>query len=150
MAEDFKKSSNVKLKAKHFWTGLALLFGIILCLALLLGPDVNSQDERGRTALLRAAFTTNNARITELLEAGADPNIQDKRGRTALMWAAFDGNNPGVRQLLEAGADPNLKTERGQTALMWAAEQRRTSLSSSERERYSAVMRQLLAAGATR
>jgi len=150
MTEDFKKSYNAKLQTKHFWTGLALLFGIIVCIALLLGPDVNSQDERGRTALLQAAFTTNNVRITELLEAGADPNIQDKRGRTALMWAAFDGNNPGVRQLLEAGADPNLKTERGQTALMWAVEERRTSLSSRERERYNAVIRQLLVAGATR
>ncbi len=48
------------------------------------GADVNAQDKRGRTALMRATTTFNVTAVRLLLEQGADRNLVDEKGQTAL------------------------------------------------------------------
>ncbi len=48
------------------------------------GADVNAQDKRGRTALMRATTTFNVSSVRLLLEQGADRNLVDEKGQTAL------------------------------------------------------------------
>jgi hypothetical protein len=72
------------------------------------GADLNVQDIRGNTALLRTLSTpyTNEAKteIAKLLiDAGADLNVRNKKGKTALMLAIenkFGIKNPTVVNLI--------------------------------------------------
>lgn len=79
------------------------------------GAQVNAQDEKGKTALMRAAFAGDTEAVRLLLEKGAQVNVQDSAGDTALMHAA--GNVPSVELLLKHGADRNIKNAKGWTAL---------------------------------
>ena len=85
------------------------------------GIDINFQDDKGRTAVIEAAYSGHNDSLQALIDAGADVNIQDKKGKTALMWAAYYGYSSIARALVNAGADVNIQDERGDTALMDAA-----------------------------
>ena len=60
---------------------------------------MNAKDDRGRTALMRAAFLGQERCVEVLLDAGADINAQDEAGRTALMEACV---------AFKKGADPYL------------------------------------------
>ncbi|HET9191240.1 MAG TPA: ankyrin repeat domain-containing protein [Vicinamibacterales bacterium] len=70
------------------------------------GASVVARDERGESALGRAASRP--PELTEvLLKAGAPADLQvDLDGSTALIWAASLGNIGVVRLLLAAGANP--------------------------------------------
>jgi ankyrin repeat protein len=84
--------------------------------------DVNAQNERGFTALMRAAEYQRTDVVTFLLENGADVNIKNKRNdRTALMEASSSGNIVIIKQLVERGAEINAKTNTNSTALHFAA-----------------------------
>jgi hypothetical protein len=70
------------------------------------GASVVARDERGESALGRAASRP--PELTDvLLKAGAPADLQvDLDGSTALIWAASLGNIGVVRLLLAAGANP--------------------------------------------
>ena len=76
------------------------------------GADVNQRDDDGSTALMRAAYLSEEITAV-LLEAGADAGLVDARGQNALDYAVpgpWTGGLLGpqvVRLLLKAGADPN-------------------------------------------
>ncbi|KAF7130889.1 hypothetical protein CNMCM5793_003759 [Aspergillus hiratsukae] len=76
---------------------------------LLSAIDLDSKDERGRTAMydnvLRAASAEGHDKIVRLLlEDGADPNAQSG---SALLAASKEGHDKIVKLLLNQGADPN-------------------------------------------
>jgi uncharacterized protein len=107
-------------------------------LLLRAGADVRGANEFGATALYAAAVNAGPAMTVKLLAAGADANAGLLSGETPLMEAARRGNLETVRALLLAKANPNAKDAvGGQTALMWAT-----------KERQSAVVEELLRAGA--
>ena len=76
----------------------------------------------GNTILHRAAASTNNPTVVQLLlEAGADPNVRNDEGLTALHQGATNSNPVVISNLLSAGADPNAMDNDGYTALHYAA-----------------------------
>ena len=93
------------------------------------GASVVARDERGESALGRAASRP--PELAEvLLKAGAPADLQvDLDGSTALIWAASLGNIGVVRLLLAAGANP-LHRARDSSALEAARKGRE-----SERQR---------------
>ena len=106
---------------------------------------LNSLDEDGETALMKAATKGESATVEQLLAAGADPNIQSPEyGETALMLAADFGESAIVEQLLAAGAELNLQAKGGLTALMWA----QGGSGTKEKARKYKVFQILVAAGA--
>ena len=84
------------------------------------GADVNLQDRRGWTALVRAAYNGFSEIVRELLGAGADCNLGTNEGENALRYAAMRGHSDILRDLIAAGADLNAVNEDGSTALMKA------------------------------
>lgn len=86
---------------------------------LVRGVDVNSRDERGRPALVKA-LQIESMRVAEMLLSapGIRVNEISPQGETALMQAAIKGHLPVVRRLLAMGADVNLP---GWTPLHYAA-----------------------------
>lgn len=64
------------------------------------GYSLNTQDEKGYTALILAAYHGESAYVDRLLAAGADACVQDKRGNTALMGAIFKGELKIAQRLL--------------------------------------------------
>ncbi|HMA64281.1 MAG: ankyrin repeat domain-containing protein [Fibrobacterota bacterium] len=88
------------------------------------GADINAIDNRGRTALLEAAWGGHNDVVKLLLEKGANPNLADSTGYTPVMRASEEGHDSVVASLIQKGADVNAHGKvRGTTALMLAAEQ---------------------------
>jgi len=61
--------------------------------------QVDAADERGHTALHRAASYGDPAIVSQLLAAGADPNQQDRSGWTALRHAQTAGQDDAVAVL---------------------------------------------------
>ncbi|GLH12589.1 Tonsoku-like protein, partial [Gryllus bimaculatus] len=74
-------------------------------LDLLEAADVNTNKERGRTPLHRAAFDGHAESLRELLAKGADVKANDKKGWNPLHIAAEAGHPECVRELLAKGAD---------------------------------------------
>ena len=74
--------------------------------------NVNFQDSRGITLLMKHVTDTNLDAVKALLTAGANPNLQDFRGYTALSYALHTRHNVGasmiIDALLKAGVDPRL------------------------------------------
>ena len=105
------------------------------------GADLGVQDERGETALHRAAAAGRVADIQALVAAGAEVNAASRGGGLrALHFAIWRrAGLATVTALLEAGADVNARDLRGGTALHWAARLRQVE---------PAVVEALLAAGA--
>ena len=69
------------------------------------GADVNVHNDRGRTALMNAAYRGETSIVRLLLKHGAQIDLRDKEGRTALLFAVDEGHTMTVRLLLERGAD---------------------------------------------
>ena len=67
------------------------------------GADVNAQDKRKQTALIRAITQNDPFIVNYLCACGADVNIQDNNGWTALKWAVILHRVPMVEQLCRRG-----------------------------------------------
>jgi ankyrin repeat protein len=111
-------------------------------LAIILGCDVNAQDQNGTTPLMLAraeyweALLTAGARINDvdadgnhalnlqlseaLVKLGANVNWANKRGQTPLMLAAEKGDLRLVKALLKAGAATDAKDRDGKFATDYA------------------------------
>ncbi len=85
------------------------------------GYSLNTQDDKGYTALILAAYHGQGAFVERLLSAGADACVQDKRGNTALMGAIFKGELKIAQRLLATDCNPDQRNGAGQTAAMYAA-----------------------------
>jgi len=87
-----------------------------------LGLPVDTVDEQGCTALLRAASSGHAAVVEQLLAFHANPSHTSKKGATPLAAAIGAKHSPIVAALLDAGADPQPSlSDSGLTALMLAA-----------------------------
>ncbi|WP_053144267.1 ankyrin repeat domain-containing protein [Pseudomonas sp. P97.38] len=84
------------------------------------GYALDTQDEKGYTALILAAYHGQGPAVERLLAAGADACAQDKRGNTALMGAIFKGEVQIARRLLSTDCSPDQRNGAGQTAAMYA------------------------------
>ena len=67
------------------------------------GGDVDVMDERGHTALMRAASYGDPQLVAQLLAAKADPNLADKSGWTALRHATMSGQHDACTVLRGSG-----------------------------------------------
>ncbi len=74
------------------------------------GANIHHRDDKGMTALHKAAATRYTACVKKLLEAGANPNAISEEQMTPLILAAAAGHVGNVRALLAGGADANLTT----------------------------------------
>src|ERR1700728_1636016 len=93
----------------------------VLSLAKQHPGDVNAAQPDGSTALLWAAYWSDDAAVDALLAAGADVNAANRSGVTPVSQACINGNAKIVKALLKAGADANSFQQEGQTVLMTAA-----------------------------
>jgi ankyrin repeat protein len=85
-------------------------------------PDVDGQDETGRTKLSFASQAGNEEEVQRLLRLGASVDLVDQDGQSALLWASFSGHDNIVRLLLEHGASFQIADQIfGRTSLSWAA-----------------------------
>ncbi len=82
--------------------------------------DVKARDEKGKTALMKAAELGDVKAINKLVERGAYVNARDDDYSTALMWAAIEGQVESIGALVRNGANVSVKDNNGKTALMWA------------------------------
>ncbi|KAK0649751.1 hypothetical protein B0T16DRAFT_136478 [Cercophora newfieldiana] len=106
-----------------YWLNLAVDLGSLeLCdLFLEYGANVNSQDMKGSTALLQAAWQGRKAIVDMLLREGASVHVICKSGQTALYKASGQGYEDITRRLLDCGARPNEgRGADGETALFKA------------------------------
>lgn len=83
--------------------------------------DLNTQDARGYTGLILAAYHGQGAAVEQLLAAGANACAEDNRGNTALMGAIFKGELSIAHRLLQADCSPDQPNHAGQTPAMYAA-----------------------------
>ena len=74
------------------------------------GADINSKDEYGQTALMKAAHRGQVELIRLLIENGAELNTTAKYNLSALMLSLIAGHPDVARLLIEAGADVNLRS----------------------------------------
>ncbi|MFC6337878.1 hypothetical protein GIR22_20075 [Pseudomonas sp. CCM 7891] len=84
------------------------------------GYSLNTQDEKGYTALILAAYHGQAPFVERLLAAGADACVQDNRGNSALMGAIFKGELNIAQRLLATDCNPDQRNGAGQTAAMYA------------------------------
>lgn len=68
---------------------------------------IDSQDERGKTALMSAARSGLESNVRTLLSLGASLGLKDHLDRTALMHAAFHGYAKIAKMLCNASCDVN-------------------------------------------
>ena len=80
--------------------------------------EINHQEHKGRTALMKAAEWNNSWAIELLLENGGDVNLISNRGHTALMFACFNTTSSAiVEKLIKAKSDINAKNQQDTTPL---------------------------------
>jgi ankyrin repeat protein len=85
------------------------------------GAEVDAQDNRGHTALFRAASEGKIEAMRLLLARRANPNHQAFDGSTPLLTAVTYGRLDAVNLLLESGAKVDLADAQGTTPLALAA-----------------------------
>ncbi|WP_189462157.1 ankyrin repeat domain-containing protein [Jeongeupia chitinilytica] len=85
------------------------------------GLKVDSADDNGWTALMRASFDGSISSAEWLLTHGADIHATDRGGYTPLHWAALNGYDTVVDLLVNRGANVNAESQSGFTALIQAA-----------------------------
>ena len=88
---------------------------------LLLGLNIDSRDEKGATALLRASGGGHAACAGLLLQRGANAALPAASGATCLSAAISMRHRPVVERLLDFGADPDQPLPGAVTPLMVAA-----------------------------
>ena len=86
-----------------------------------IGVNINWQDERGETALMKAARRGDGSVSMELVNAGANCDLTSESGNTALHFACKQGHRHIVRLLGVTGADVNVKNSKGNTPSHLAA-----------------------------
>ena len=79
------------------------------------GVSVDSRDERGYTALHRAAFCNHTNVVNKLLINGAHVNAQNYNGMTPLHQAVTYNSTDAMKVLLQHGADPSIVDNTGET-----------------------------------
>ncbi len=84
--------------------------------------DVNAQDERGQTALLKAISDNRIEDVITLINNGADLELADDEQCTPLHSAIRLGNVDSVAILIAHGAQGNVKDRSGKTPLEHAKE----------------------------
>lgn len=75
--------------------------------------DINSKDEHGQTAVMRASLWGQTAVVTLLAGRGADLNVTAKFNLSALMLAVINRRTAIVQSLLTAGADQKIQGSKG-------------------------------------
>ncbi len=76
----------------------------------------DAPDKHGRTALMLAAKSRNEAALRRLLNARADASAADRNGNTPLMYAAMAGSTQLGTLLIEAGAGVQARNAFGKDA----------------------------------
>lgn len=89
---------------------------------------VNEANEKGQTALFRAAKKGHAAIAKFLLDHGANVDFVNVKGTSPLIVAAKHGNTECVRLFVEKGAKLELQDKQKRTALFRATERRRVSV----------------------
>lgn len=70
------------------------------------GVDVDAQNSRGQTALIRAVADDNTETVQTLLELGADPTLTDVDGRNSLSYGIEQGASDSlIRLLIDEGVE---------------------------------------------
>lgn len=82
---------------------------------------LNAVDERGDTALHRAAEHGSVTRIHQLVRDGAHLEARNEEGSTPLIVAVRNEEPEAVDRLLESGASPDARDSIGNTSLHYAA-----------------------------
>lgn len=100
--------------------GALAVLGLVALLAAGANPDGIGHDGDGPIHL--AAFHSDPAYLTSLLEAGADPDLRGEvTGSTALKAALRNNVDEPFTLLLEAGADVNIADKNGDGPIHTAA-----------------------------
>lgn len=86
------------------------------------GAQINSRDERGRTAVMAATHGNRVATVQALIAAGADINLQDNRLDNPFLYAGAEGLLEILKLTIDAGASTKLTNRFGGTALIPACE----------------------------
>jgi len=110
---------------------------------------MNRLSPNAARRIVGTALRNNNRAVGLLLDSGWPSNATLENNQTALHYAAWHGNLPMVQSLLSHNAPINVfETEHGGSPLAWALH---GSLNSWHRDKgdYPAVVRTLLAAGAS-
>jgi ankyrin repeat protein len=85
------------------------------------GGSIATRDDKGRNAVLAAAYGNHVAAALFLMAAGSDVNAKDAQGNSAFLIAAAEGYLDIVKLSLRSGADVNSTNRFGGTALIPAA-----------------------------
>jgi len=86
------------------------------------GADLDSQDAKGRTALMIATYHKDVETARALIEAGADVNIQDEIRNSPFLYAGAEGYLDILKLTIDGGANPAITNRYGGTALIPASE----------------------------
>ncbi|GHV68460.1 hypothetical protein AGMMS49928_08010 [Spirochaetia bacterium] len=137
------------MKAKNFskaafWGGIAVLFLILASCKSSPPPEddvfalinqkqgakaqelfwgkatINDRDDRGRTTLIAAAESEDDALVAFLIALGADVNALDKQGRSALTVAVERNDISTAKILSKEGADIHHHLSRGSSPALFA------------------------------
>jgi hypothetical protein len=86
------------------------------------GYDLESQDNKGKTALMYACEKNLSQIAIKIIVKGCHLNLQDNRGKTALMYACENNSEEIVNQLIanEYELNLDLQDSKGRTALITA------------------------------
>ncbi|OZB98756.1 ankyrin repeat domain-containing protein [Paenibacillus sp. XY044] len=86
------------------------------------GTAINTQDERGRTAVMAATYNHQTDVVRLLISSGADINIRDHQLNNVFLYAGAEGMLDIVQLAIDADADTRLTNRYGGTALIPASE----------------------------
>jgi ankyrin repeat protein len=78
--------------------------------------DIEFEDDRNLTSLMRATINHHASVVTALIKRGANPNVKDDRNTPLLEWTT-NGNMGMVNLLLKNGVDISAKDKKERTAL---------------------------------
>ena len=87
-------------------------------------PNLETKDNKGRTALMIATYNEDTEIAKLLISAGANVNAQDEMLNSPFLYAGASGFVPILKLCLDNGADFNVFNRYGGTALIPAAERR--------------------------
>ncbi|MFC5403350.1 ankyrin repeat domain-containing protein [Cohnella soli] len=86
------------------------------------GALLDSQDGRGRTAMMVATYANRPEAVRLLIEAGADINLQDDMLNNPFLYAGAEGLEDILDLLIKAKADTKIRNRYGGVAIIPASE----------------------------